>query len=79
MTLFQRNSWSYLACFFVSLLFTVLLSVVPSIWQFGTATSNGNSFEVTSLGEFDTNSTQTNTLTSSFEEVAASHLEPNFY
>lgn len=79
MILFQRSPWSYLACFLISLLFTVLLSVVPSIWQFGITTTNANNFESTSLRQFDANLTQTDTLTSNFEEVAASHLEPNFY
>jgi len=79
MNLFQKKPWRWVACFIVSLLCTVLFASLPSLWQSASATSNGNSFESPAFGPVDANQTQVYSLNSSFEEVAASHLEPNFY
>ena len=63
-----------LAWFLASLVCTVLFSfALPSIWQPVNAMSNGNaviSSEISQSPSF---------VAPSFDRVAASHLEPNFY
>lgn len=71
MTQSHRRHLQRFAWFIAGLLCTVLFSfALPSIWQPVTAAS-GNTVNLTTQS--------TSFVAPSFAEVAASHLEPNFY
>jgi hypothetical protein len=67
----RRVAW------FVAGLLCTLLFAVPSVWQPATAVSSSNHVET--VRQFDTNGELRTWSNPAFEEVAASHLEPNFF
>lgn len=73
----QRKPWHRVAWFVVGLLSTLLLAGLPSLWQPATAASRGNQVEI--VQHFDKSAELVARINPAFEEVAASHLEPNFY
>lgn len=79
MNLLQKRPWRWVPWFIVGLLTTVLFVSLPSLWQPTSAMMSGNGIETTALEQFDANPESASSLNPAFEEVAASHLEPNFY
>jgi hypothetical protein len=79
MNLLQRRPWRWVPWFIAGLLSTVLFVSLPSLWQSATAAMNGNTIETTALQQFDVKPELASSLNPDFDEVAASHLEPNFY
>jgi len=67
----RRVAW------FVAGLLCTLLFAVPSVWQPATAVNNGNRVET--VKHSATKAELVTWSNPAFEEVAASHLEPNFY
>jgi hypothetical protein len=67
----RRVAW------FIAGLFCTLLFAVPSLWQPATAVSSGNSIET--VKHSATNTELVTWSNPAFDEVAASHLEPNFF
>lgn len=77
-TLLQKKPWRWLP-WFIAGLFGILLVSLPSLWQPTTVTLSGSSNQAAALQQLDVHSEVTSYLNPAFEEVAASHLEPNFY
>ncbi|MBW4546406.1 MAG: hypothetical protein KME25_18455 [Symplocastrum torsivum CPER-KK1] len=73
----KRRPLRRVAWFVAGLLCTVLFANLPSVLQPVTAVNNGNRVET--VKHFDTNVKLAAWSNPAFEEVAASHLEPNFY
>ncbi|NEQ22883.1 MAG: hypothetical protein F6K28_27770 [Microcoleus sp. SIO2G3] len=67
----RRVAW------FIAGLFCTLLFALPSVLQPATAVSSSNRVET--VRQFDTNGELKTWSNRAFDEVAASHLEPNFY
>jgi hypothetical protein len=73
----QKRLLRRLTLFVASLLCTVLFASLPSFWQSATAASHSNSVET--VQQFDAKAELAPFSNPAFDEVAASHLEPNFY
>jgi hypothetical protein len=67
MTLLLNQNWRWLVCFLTGLVGAFLLSFGLSFGQAVSAATHGENQSATSV------------LVSTFDEVAASHLESNFY
>jgi len=73
----KRRPLRRVAWFVAGLLCTVLFANLPSVWQPATAISSGNRIET--IKHSATNGELAALRNPAFDEVAASHLEPNFY
>lgn len=79
MNLLSKRPLRWLPWFIAGLFSTLLFVGLPSLWQSASATFGGNGVETTASQQFDATPELASYPNRGFDEVAASHLEPNFY